>query len=349
VKDSYFHRVQAQTATRFWINNVTREETRLAIEAGACGCTQNPSFPYKMLTCDDEAEKAYVLSLLDPILQQEPDDNEAQIKLQHALVRNIAKAFLPVYERCGGKMGFVSIQGDPFREDADTIVQYALSNCDAPNIMAKIPVTEEGLKAIRILAKQGVAINATEVMAVRQATDVADAYMEATAGMKHPPVIFYSHIAGIFDEHLVNRVKQQGTDICPDALWQAGIAVAKKVYQVVNDKACGIGFIGGGARGLHHFTEMVGANAVVTINWKGTAEDLILQNPPVVQRFLAPVPHGVIEELVEKLPDFRKAYFAHAIEPKEYEEYGPVVLFRSMFEDAWKKANAIIAKRRRNL
>jgi len=38
----YFHHVQAQTMTRFWINNVTREETRLAIEAGARGCTQNP-------------------------------------------------------------------------------------------------------------------------------------------------------------------------------------------------------------------------------------------------------------------------------------------------------------------
>lgn len=345
-ESTYFHRVQAQTATRFWINNVTREETRLAIEAGACGCTQNPSFPYKMLTCRDEAEKAYVLSLLDPILKIEKDDNEAQIKLQHALVRNIAKAFLPIHEQSGGRMGFVSIQGDPFREDADTIIRYALQNCSEPNIMAKIPATVDGLEAIRVLVKKGIPINATEVMSVRQAVDVADAYIEAARGMKDRPVIFYSHIAGIFDEYLQSYGRQHAIDISPDVLWQAGVSAAKKIYQVVNDRALGIGFISGGARGLHHFTEMVGADAVVTINWKGTAEDLIGQNPMVVQRFLQPAPHAVIEELCEKLPDFRKSYFCYEIEPREYEEFGPVVLFRSMFEDAWMKANQIIADRR---
>jgi transaldolase len=319
----------------------------LAIGAGACGCTQNPSFPYKMLTCKDEAERAYVFSLLDPILEAEKDDNEAQIKLQHALVRNIARAFFPIYEASGGEMGFVSIQGDPFREDADTIIRYALQNCSEPNIMAKIPATEDGLEALKVLAKKGIPINATEVMSVRQAVDVADAYIEATQGMKHRPVIFYSHIAGIFDEYLQNYVKRHAIDISPDALWQAGVSAAKKTYQVVNDKNAGIGFISGGARGLHHFTEMVGADAVVTINWKGTAEDLIEQNPAVVQRFLQPAPHSVIEELCEKLPDFRKSYFCFEIEPHEYEEFGPVVLFRSMFEDAWRKTNQIIADRRK--
>ena len=40
--NGYFHRVNEQTPTRFWINNVTRKEAHMAIEAGACGCTQNP-------------------------------------------------------------------------------------------------------------------------------------------------------------------------------------------------------------------------------------------------------------------------------------------------------------------
>ena len=45
----YFKRVQAKTRTQFWINNVTEEEAHLAIENGAVGCTQNPSYGYKML------------------------------------------------------------------------------------------------------------------------------------------------------------------------------------------------------------------------------------------------------------------------------------------------------------
>ena len=45
----YFHRVHEQTPTRFWINNVTMEEALLAIDAGAVGCTQNPTYLWKMI------------------------------------------------------------------------------------------------------------------------------------------------------------------------------------------------------------------------------------------------------------------------------------------------------------
>ena len=83
---------------------------------------------------------------------------------------------------------------------------------------------------------------------------------------------------------------------------------------------------------------MVGADAAVTVNWIGTADTLIEQDPVVVQRFLAPVPEGVIDELTEKLGDFRRGYFVDAIEPKEYEDFGPVVLFRQSFEEAWQKS-----------
>lgn len=68
--------------------------------------------------------------------------------------------------------------------------------------MAKIPATAEGLKAIEILVRERVPINATEVMAVRQAVDVCRAYQRGSKGMDHPAPIYFSHIAGIYDEHL---------------------------------------------------------------------------------------------------------------------------------------------------
>lgn len=77
----YFHRVQALTATRFWINNVTRQEADMAIEAGACGCTQNPAYTWKMINSEDAGERAYVLGALDEILQEESDGNQALIAL----------------------------------------------------------------------------------------------------------------------------------------------------------------------------------------------------------------------------------------------------------------------------
>jgi transaldolase len=107
-----------------------------------------------------------------------------------------------------------------------------------------------------------------------------------------------------------------------------------------------VGFIGGGARGLHHFTEMVGADAVVTINWAGTACTLIENDPPVVQRFRQPTPDSVIDELTEKIPDYRKGYFIHELTSEEYENFGPVLLFRAGFEAAWGNALGFIKENR---
>ena len=343
---NYFRRVQSSTPTKFWINNVTRAEAEYALEAGAVGCTQNPAYVWKLISNTNEL--AYVTGLLDEILKDESDDGAAVVKLQLALVADIAKKFMPLYKSSCGRQGYVSIQGDPFREDAQSILEFARFHREAgPNIMAKIPVTEDGLKAIEVLAAEGMPINATECMAVRQVLDVCDVYVRAAKNMSHPAPLYFSLITGIYDEYLQKHVEQRHIDIDRDALWQAGMSIAKKVHALVKERNYPCGFIGGGARGLHHFTEMVGADASITINWKGAADALIAQNPPVVSRFLQPTPFSVEDVLIEKLEDYRKAYFIHGIEPHEYEHFGPVVLFRTNFEDAWKSTVQFVADYRR--
>ncbi|SLM17460.1 putative transaldolase [uncultured spirochete] len=341
----YFKRVMSETATRFWINNATNTEAKLAIEAGAIGCTQNPSYVWKMLDGSEDSELAK--AKLKEIIKSEPNDSEALIKVQRELVANIAKHFYPMYEKSNGKLGYVSIQGSPIQEDAESIIRFARYNCSAaPNIMAKIPVTEEGLKAIGVLVKEGIPINATECMAVKQVLDVSEIYAAASGHMKNPAPMYFSLITGIFDEYLHSYVEKNHVDVNPDFLWQAGICVARKVHAMVKNRCYTIGFISGGARGLHHFTEMVGADATVTINWKGTADVLLKQDLPVVSRFHMQTPFEVEDALVEKLPDFRKAYFVNAIKPSEYEDFGPVVLFRSGFVSNWEKALEFVASLR---
>lgn len=342
---NYFQRVHEQTATRFWINNVTRAQARMAIDAGAVGCTQNPAYTWKMM-CSDE-EKSYVDEKLVEILRHESDDNAAMVMLQRELIGGVAQVFKPMFDASHGKRGYVSIQGDPFREDAKSIIEFARFNRQAgENIMAKIPVVEPGLEAMETLIKERVPINATECMAVRQVMDVCKLYDKITKNMVNPAPLYYSVITGIFDEHIKNVVARDNIDVSPDYVFQGGMAVAKKVYEMVKANNYDCHFIGGGARGLHHFTEMVGADAVVTINWKGTADKLIEMDQPVVSRFFNPTPFAVVDELAEKIPDFRKAYFLNEITPEEYEDYGPVVLFRSQFEDAWKNAVAKIGSMR---
>jgi transaldolase len=66
MKHDYFRRVHRLSPTKFWINNPTPEEARLAIEAGALGCTNNPSYSFKML--------------------EQPADGPAALKLLHQSV-----------------------------------------------------------------------------------------------------------------------------------------------------------------------------------------------------------------------------------------------------------------------
>jgi transaldolase len=158
--------------------------------------------------------------------------------------------------------------------------------------------------------------------------------------------MYLSHIAGIFDDYLRQYVEREGVDVSPDALWQAGLAVARKVYAVITKHKYPVTFIGGGARGLHHFTEMVGGDVVVTINWRGTADKLLEQDPPVVYRVFNPVPERVIDELLARLPDFRRAYLEDGLAVDEYADFGPVAFFRDGFIRSWKRVLDLAEERR---
>ena len=94
---------------------------------------------------------------------------------------------------------------------------------------------------------------------------------------------------------------------------------------------------------------MVGGKVCCTINWEGTADQLIEQNPPVVYRLFNPVPQNVIDELIEKLPDFKRGYLENGLEIEEFENFGPVCLFRNVFIESWNQVLDLIYERQKVL
>ncbi len=344
--NSYFHRVTSQSPTMFWINNPTRVQADMALAAGALGCTNNPSYTQKMLVNAEEGE--YSKQILAEVLQEYDDDRQAAIQFQARMCKPIADKFMPLWEASGGVHGWVSIQGDPFADDnAQDIIDQALDNRKvSPNICCKIPLTEPGLEAIEHLIPLNVPMNSTEIFGVAQMVALAETYEKVARETGKYPMMYMSHIAGIYDDYLRNYVKENDVQISPDVLHQAGLAVARKVYRIMTERAYKCTFIGGGARGLHHFTEMVGGRVVVTINWKGTADKLLEQNPPVVYRLFNPVPDKVIDELMEKLPAFRRGYLEDGLSIEEFEDFGPVQLFKSAFTKSWGMVLDIIKEQR---
>jgi hypothetical protein len=57
----------------------------------------------------------------------------------------------------------------------------------------------------------------------------------------------------------------------------------------------------------------------------------------------------VIDELVEKLPDFKQGYLEDGLEVEEFEEFGPVHLFRSMFTKSWNRVLDMIREQQKVL
>ncbi|RPI32049.1 MAG: hypothetical protein EHM70_09915, partial [Chloroflexota bacterium] len=243
----YFHRVMEQTPTKFWINNPTRAEADLALEHGALGCTNNPSYPQKMI--DHPEEGAYASRLLDESIRETENETEAQIVFQQKLVRPIAEKFMPLFRSSSCEHGYVSIQGDPIREhDPNDIIHEALRNRKVgENIACKVPTTAAGLKAMEVLFAENVAVNATEIMGVQQAIDLFELYEKVTRQANVRPKLFMSHIAGIYDAYLKKVVERDQIEISRDVLWQAGLAVARKVYLMMQERGYPGTFIGGGA------------------------------------------------------------------------------------------------------
>lgn len=343
----YFIRVTNQTPTRLWINNPTTKEAHKAIEAGAISCTTNPTFCMKQIM--DESEHNYVQSVINNTIKEEDKDSKVADLVQQKLAKRIMDIFLPLYEDKPGYQGFVSIQGNPFFDDnKDHILAEALQYSKlGKNFIAKIPVTKAGLEALEDLIPKNIPIIATEIMSISQAVYVCEMYQRISKKNRSYPPFYVTHITGIFDEYLQNIVKQDNVNISSDILWQAGCIVARKQYSILKERDYPGIMLGGGARGLHHFTEMVGSDMHITINWKGTVDKLIELNPPVVYRMFNPAPQDVIDELTEKIHDFKKAYFENGLKIDEFKNFGPVNLFRTQFMNGWEYLLKVINESRK--
>ena len=98
-------------------------------------------------------------------------------------VRGAADVFRPVFESTGGDDGFVSIEVGPqfARDTAGSIAEARRlwSACDRPNVMVKIPATEEGIPAIRQCLAEGININITLLFSVPRYREVMEAYLAA--------------------------------------------------------------------------------------------------------------------------------------------------------------------------
>ncbi len=334
-RKGYFYRVSQQFGSRFWINNPSIREVKLSIKAGAVGCTTNPTYAMKLLENMDERDM--VAKLIKDAVGIYADDNEAAQHVYYMLVKKIVPYFKNIYRNYDGREGFVTLQGNPLLDrDPEQIIKEALKGRElGPNVMSKIPVTHAGLEAIKHLVAENMPIMATEVMSTSQAIKACEVYKEASDLSGRKPPFFLAHISGAFDDYIWARAKVENIHIEPQILEQAGCIIARQQFKIIQERNYPITFLGGGAKKLYHFTELVGGPMHLTINWNGTANTLLTNEPPVVDRLHAQEAPEVLEELLGKVKEFKRAYEPDGLEEEEFASFGPVVLFRNSFVNGW--------------
>lgn len=341
---AYLQDVQSQTPTRVWINNPTREDSAAAIAAGAIGVTTNPAFCSKLL----QTEPEFIRGIITDVLSDGTDGDRVAERVYHLASQALMEQWLPVYESSGGTRGFVTIQEDPRREeDTDYILEASLRAAElAPNYMAKVPVTEPGLKVIRELVARNIPICATEVFSIAQFRAALDTYAEAARSSGQTPPIYITHITGITDEYFQNLVKAESVDLPVELLRKAGTAIAFREYEESEQSSMPHRILGGGARGLEHFTNLVGKDLDVTMNWS-TVMDLNRTYESAADTSYEEPTAAELQLLAERLPSFARAIDPSGLAEEEFADFGPVMLFRTQFMNGYSRLLDAVAESRR--
>ena len=207
---------------------------RLIEEDALRGLTSNPAIFQKAIGGSDEYDEAIAAFLGE---NPEMDAGEIYERLAVEDIRRAADILRPVYDETGID-GVVSLEVSPhLAHDTEGTIEEARRLWDAvdrPNLMIKVPATDEGIPAIEQLLSEGINVNVTLMFSLDHYEKVAQAYLDGLRRADDPTGIvsvasfFVSRVAREVDTRLDERgladeVGFDGSDVA--------IANAKRAYQ----------------------------------------------------------------------------------------------------------------------
>jgi len=171
----------AEVGQAVWLDYIRRSfitsgELKKMVEDGLLGVTSNPSIFEKAISgsTDYDAE-------LHQLVHQEKSLVELYEILAIEDIRLAAEVLRPVYDATGGVDGYVSLEVRPeLANDTEGTVEEArrlYSTLELPNVMIKVPATNEGIPAIESLISEGISVNATLLFSLSHYEKVAEAYV----------------------------------------------------------------------------------------------------------------------------------------------------------------------------
>ncbi len=241
--------------TSVWLDAIRRsmvesgELQRLIGEDSVVGLTSNPSIFQKAMLGSPDYDEA-----LRGLAEQDLDAKAIYETLAAEDIQGAAELLHQVYERTERRDGYASFEVAPElaldTEGTLTAARELWSRLERPNVMIKIPGTEEGVPAVREAIAAGINVNVTLLFSVEAYRSVAEAYLagledrvergEPVAGIASVASFFVSRVDSAVDKRLARSGRE-------DLTGRAAVANAQVAYA--------------------HFEEIVGSE-----RWKKLAE-----------------------------------------------------------------------------
>jgi len=341
------YKMTNRTPTLLWNDSCAIQELKESIQWGATGATTNPVIVGEVL----KKEEKVWMKRIEEMIAQNPEKTEIDITWQiiEEMAINGAAILGPIFNREHKKKGRLSIQTNPqFWNNADKILQHAIYfNTLAPNIQVKIPVTEQGVKAIEESTYHGINVNATVCFTVPQAIAVAEAVEHGLLHRENENkpisdmVPVCTIMIGRVDDWLKVILEKKDIVIDPGYLNWAGIAVMKHAYAIYKQRKYRTRLLAAAYRNVYHWTELVGADMVLTMPfiWQKRFNASGIDPVP---RIDVPVEPKIINALNSKFEDFQKAYEEKGMTLGEFEKYGATRRTLRSFIDSYLKLVQVI-------
>ena len=327
------------TPTCLWNDSAALSELTYSIEHGAVGATCNPVIVLDVLKKEAHLWNDRIRALATEL----PTATEEDIgwRLVEEISAKRSELLLPAFDRYQGRNGRLSIQTDPhyYRSAAALLEQALHFDALAPNLIVKIPATRAGIAAIEEATYRGISINATVSLALPQCIAVAEAAergferreKEGLDISRMGPVC--TIMGGRLDDWLKVVAEKQDIILEPGYLEWAGVAVFKKAYQLYRERGYRVRLLSAAFRNHMQWSELVGGDVVISPPYRWQVR-FNASDVSVTPRIDKPVDPGIVDELLRKFPDFRRAYTEDGLSVSEFDTYGPTVRTLRQFLEA---------------
>jgi transaldolase len=225
-----------------WLDDISRERLRsgnlqqLVDTKHVVGVTSNPTIFQKALDKGD----AYDEQVHDLAMRKIEGDDAIRLLMAYD-IRWGCDVLRPVFDATGGQDGRVSIEVDPrLAHDTERTTAEAKGLwwlVDRPNVMIKIPATQEGLQSITEATAAGISVNVTLIFGLDRYDLVMDAYLAGLEQAQAAGIDLSTirSVASFFvsrvDTEIDKRLDKIGTPEAQALRGKAAIANARLAYE----------------------------------------------------------------------------------------------------------------------